>query len=265
MSPTAHDALSASIHEVDKHLEILRGRLDKSLPQLGRGCYWAGETTEGSVDLVCKRYPSERVLRERGGKVPVVPLSVDDNQTVLYWLSLRQSWVEPTNTRQNRLVYHTTSMTVFSGEERTAEKLQLFRAEWPGLRERVDGSVEFEAPGAGHPHWQFDAYQHHLRERREERQRRNELDDLLMEKGPELEDFAGLVITDPSTDRETKLITHMQRLAKIHFASSTRWAENLWNDTVSNVEAHTQSPADLGEVLNWTISTISYIRQELSR
>lgn len=125
--------------------------------------------------------------------------------------------------------------------------------------------MEFEAPGAGHPHWQFDAYQHHLRERREERQRRNELDNLLMEEQPELEDFAALVIPDPSIDREAELIAHMQRLTKIHFASSARWAENRWSDETSNVESHAQSPAHLEEILNWIVSTISYIQQEVSR
>lgn len=265
MSPTAHEALSASVPEIEKHLGLLRNRLNKILPQLGQGYYWAGELIEGGVDLECKRYPSERVLRERGGKVPVVPLSNDHNQTVLYWMSLRQSWVESANPRRNRLVYHTTGMTVFFGEERTDEKTQLFRAEWPGLRERVDGSVEFEAPGAGHPHWQFDAYQHHLRERREEKQRREELDNLLREGQPELEDFGDLIAPDTPTDKESELVAHMQRLTKIHFASSTRWAENRWNDEVSNVESHAQSPANLEEVFNWIVSTISYIRQEATR
>jgi len=133
------------------------------------------------------------------------------------------------------------------------------------LRQLNDESVVFEAPGAGHPHWRFDAYQQHLRERREEQQRRDELEAYLKEEHPEAENFTGTVFVRATSDEESELATHVQRLTRVHFASSTRWADNPWNGQVEDLQAHAHAPASLDQILNWVTSTIVYLRQEVSR
>jgi hypothetical protein len=35
-------------------------------------------------------------------------------------------------------------------------KPQIFRSEWPGIRDWSGTGPGFQSPGAGHPHWQFD-------------------------------------------------------------------------------------------------------------
>lgn len=153
----------------------------------------------------------------------------------------------------------------FFGKEGDREKVQLFRAEWPGLRPQAGGSVEFEAPGAGHPHWQFDAYQHHVRETQAAQQRLNDLGRLLSEELPEAEDFADTVIENLSFEEEAERIAHMQRLTRMHFASSTRWAEHPWDGDETNAESHAEAPTNLGEILNWITSTLLYVKYEASR
>lgn len=267
MSPLAHDILYASKSQIDRHWGLLQADISRILPNAG-GEYWLeGSLISGiSGTLLCSNYSNEKALRERGAEITVVPLlHFARSQAPRYWVNFHQSWSEPVTRRRETFLYHTTGITVFYGDQGDEDKMQLFRAEWPGLRQMRDGSVEFEAPGAGHPHWQFDAYQHHLRERRAEQQRRNELEVFLKEAQPEAEDFAELVITGPSIDKESELTTYMQKLTRVHFASSTRWADNPWKGDLSDVQAHTHAPSSLDQILNWSTSTISYIQQETSR
>jgi hypothetical protein len=266
MSATEPDVLYASKSEIRRHWRSLLAGLGSTLPKAG-GKYWIEESLTNGIsgDLFCSRYNSEKALRERGAEIPVVPLLVNRNREIRYWVSFHQRWSEPTIRRREALLYHTTGITIFCGTEFDRDKVQLFRAEWPGLRRMADGSVEFEAPGAGHPHWQFDAYQHHLRERQQQQKRRDELEILLRGEQPEVEEFAGLVFEGPSPDKETEFIRDMQRLTRVHFASSTRWADNPWDGELSDVQAHAHAPADLSQILNWSTSTISYIQQEASR
>lgn len=265
MSPTANYVLYASKAEITRHWRSLSARLSTILSKDG-GKYWIEDSSVSGIDgnLRCGNYMHEKALRERGADVPIVPLSIARTREIRYWISLYQSWREPRSSRKKSFLYHTTGITVFCGKE-YEEKIQLFRAEWPGLREMRDGSVEFEASGAGHPHWQFDAYQHHLHERQQEQYRHDALIDLLDEKEPEAKNFTDEVFTGPSSDKEYELTTHMQQLTRVHFASSTRWTENLWSGELSDVNLHAQAPASLNELINWIVSTISYIQQETSR
>lgn len=267
MNPTAHSVLRVPESQIGRHWGTLQGRLGRMLPKAG-GEYWFRRSlTNGiSVDLLCSNLINERALRERGSEVPVVPLLPPErSQSIRYWMSLHQSWSEPAARRQRSFLYRTTGITIFYGKESDTDKIQLFRAEWPGLRQLNDESVVFEAPGAGHPHWQFDAYQQHLRERRKEQQRRDELEAYLKEERPEAENFTDTVYVSTAPDEESELATHMQRLTRVHFASSTRWADTPWDGRVADLQAHAHAPANLDQILNWVTSTILYIRQEVSR
>lgn len=267
MNPTTHSVLRIPESQIGRHWGTLQTRLSRILPKAGGEYRFRQSLINGiSADLLCSNHNNEKALRERGGEIPVVPLLPPErSRAIRYWASLHQSWSEPATRREKSFLYHTTGITVFYGKENDRDKIQLFRAEWPGLRQLRDGSVEFEAPGAGHPHWQFDAYQHHLRERRKEQQRRDELEAYLKEEQPEAENFTDTVFVRSSPDEESELATHLQRLTRVHFASSTRWADNPWDGQVADLQAHAHAPTSLDQILNWITSTILYIRQEASR
>jgi hypothetical protein len=264
MRPTSYDVLYAPNAEIRKHWGLLQTGLSKVLPRVG-GKYWIQEEWMNGLigNLRCSSFPHVEAVRERGADTPIVPLFSTQSRAPKCWISLHQSWSEPVSGRSKSLTYHTTSITVFCGAVQK-EKIQLFRAEWPGLRKLHDDSVEFESPGAGHPHWQFDAYQQHLRERQEEEQRRAIWEEL-NEEQPEAKEFTDEVFKGESLDHDSELPAHMQRLTKIHFASSTRWANNPLDSEVSNVEAHAHAPSSVNEILNWSTSVIAYIQQEISR
>ncbi len=266
MSPEARFVLRASRNAVEKHWGLLLEHLHRILPAVGIK-YWIEPSALRGIsgDLLCSRYIGEKVTRELGVDVPVVPLIASRHDGIKYWLSLHQSWGEPTDPRARNFVYHTTGITVFFGSEGNKDKVQLFRAEWPGTRIRAGGEVEFEAPGAGHPHWQFDAYQHHIREAKNAQQRLDDLGNLLSEEFPGAEDFGDTVFEMRSAEEEAEWIAHMQRLTKIHFASSTRWAEDPWRGDETNTQPHAKTPADTSQILNWATSTLVYVQREISR
>lgn len=266
MSPAAHTVLRASRSAVERHWGLLLNKMHRILPKTGEKYWIEPSALRGTTgDLMCRRYAAERASRDLGVDVPIVPLIGTRNEPTRYWLSLHQSWAEPADPRSQNFVYHTTSITVFFGKEASREKMQLFRAEWPGLRIRLGGNVEFEAPGAGHPHWQFDAYQQHIRETKAEQQRLNDLEQLLNEELPEAEDFADTVIEKLSSEEESERVARMQRLTKMHFASSTRWARSPWDGDRTSTESHASAPTDLSEALNWITSTLVYIQHEIAR
>lgn len=266
MSPTSHEVLRASRTSIEKHWGLLLDQLHKILPKVCEK-YWLEPTALQGItgDLLCKRYIGEKAIRERGADVPVVPLLAIHHEPVKYWLSLHQSWSEPADPRSKKFVYHTTGVTVFFGKEGVREKVQLFRAEWPGLRPRVGGDIEFEAPGAGHPHWQFDAYQNQLRDVKAERQLLENLELLLSDQLPEVENFADVVTEGSSSEEESERLAQMQRITRMHFASSARWAEQPWYGDETNTQSHAKSPETAKEILNWITSTLVYVQYELSR
>ena len=267
MSPTAHAVLRAPRSAVERHWGLLLDKMHRILPKTGEKYWMESSALRGITgDLMCRRYAAERAFRVRGADVPIVPLIDTRNGPIRYWLSLHQSWDEPADPRSQNFVYQTTGITVFFGKEAIREKSQLFRAEWPGLRIRLGGSVEFDAPGAGHPHWQFDAYQQHILETKAEQQRLNDLGQLLRsEELPEAEDFADTVIERLSSEEEAERVARMQSLTRMHFASSTRWAMSPWNGDRTSTEPHASAPADLSETLNWITSTLVYIQHEIVR
>src|SRR5260370_23461081 len=57
----------------------------------------------------------------------------------------------------NTFIFHHVSLTVYVGYEGYSHKPQIFRSEWPGIRNWSSVEIGFQSPGAGHPHWQFDA------------------------------------------------------------------------------------------------------------
>jgi len=250
---------------VKKHWGLLQGKLNELLPKVGGKYNIEPAAPRGAVgNLTCSEFRREVAYRERGISTPVVPLLETARADVRFWLSLYQDWREDRTPRSQKLIYHTTGLTIFFGDIESADKLQLFRAEWAGVRMQSEGVFIFEAKGAGHPHWQFDVYESRASEVEDERKRLEELGRTLDEIR-EVEEFSEIIVKELSPEIVISRNVCMQRLSRIHFASSTNWAKLPWNGNRDTTQAHAQGPANISELQNWVTSTIIYITQEISR
>ena len=104
----------------------------------------------------------ERVRRHRGPDAYVAPLA-ELPRGLKAWLGLQERWeIDERNRRQ--FSFRELSLTVHFGLPGDPLKPQIFRSEWPGLRNWSGAGIGFQSPGVGHPHWQFD-FQALFRER----------------------------------------------------------------------------------------------------
>jgi hypothetical protein len=263
--PIDMSPLTANEATIKKLWGLLLSRLDSILPTVGGEYSYDMSPLEGlRVDLSCRNFPDQRALRGRGGYVPIVPLFASRGEDIDYWISIYQNWRESPRPRIRSFLYHTTSLTVFFGSATSIEKLQLFRAEWPGIRMRPDGELEFESPGAGHPHWQFDVYQSRANQVEVERQRLAELGRAL-EEIVEVEEFGEMVVEELNNDELSERDMSMERLSRMHFAQHAAWSVNPWEGNVMVTASHARCPMEIKEILNWTLSTVIYIQNELKR
>src|SRR5580700_10068968 len=127
-------------------------------------------TWTSEIGLAVVTGPSaETVNRERGGRVSVNPLLLTVDTT--YWFSWRERWDYVAGSK-SPWRFRESGITIFEGRVSAPEKIQLFRIEWPGFSSWQPGTIGWQAPGAGHPHWQFDA----LRELEERFKRQRTVD-----------------------------------------------------------------------------------------
>jgi hypothetical protein len=256
-----------------KHWGLLRGELGTILPRDGMNYHFQQSELAGVTGLLSSESLPHRIIRDRGGVTPIVPLLEEEDHTnASYWLSLYQSWRQNPNPRKEQLIYNTTSITVYFGDPTSSDKLQLFlqlfRAEWPGVRVYFAGGEEnfvFEAPGAGHPHWQFDAYQGRAIEVEAERQRLLAVSRALGQSLPEVEDFGDLAVAELSSEAEKKRLLCMGQITRIHFASNATWASTRWLGNELETKTHARGPVDTAELANWAISSLVYLQRELRR
>jgi len=255
--------------DIENHWRLLITELSAILPEDGASYTIDSSTYRGIVgDLFSNSFRSMKAIRERGQITSVVPLLHEDHADFSYWLGYHQSWRANPVPRLRQLMYNTTGITVYFGDPNNEEKVHLFRAEWPGVRAQRSGKDEifvFEAPGAGHPHWQFDAYQTRSIQVEEERQRLTDISRVLKDARLELEDFGDVVMSELVSMEEVRRHVCMQRLTGVHFASNAEWASKRWNGDAAETQSHTRGPMNTTEILNWTVSSIIYIQRELSR
>jgi hypothetical protein len=191
----------------------------------------------------------EPARRERGRLANVVPLATIRRGSLKFWLSFQEAWE---NISGNLYSFHHVSLTVYLGYEGELSKPQVFRSEWPGIRRWAGEQVGFQSPGAGHPHWQFDA----LQSTKDNDSKNKETS------------FARLVGSDsttefsPSTINEDVLIAARQvSLEKIHFASAAPW----WKNEEAGRELHMNAPENAESIFRWILASVTYIRQEIKR
>jgi hypothetical protein len=192
----------------------------------------------------------EVVERHQGRHSPVAPLTSVGRGSMMSWLGFHEVW----ESRPSKsYVFQHVSLTVHVGYQGDVVKPQIFRSEWPGVRGWTAGEIGFQAPGAGHPHWQFDAmrsvrdYNVGLREKSLARLRHES----------KAEEFSPSNLT-PDILADLQEMT----LERIHFASAAPWWL-LQHDRAYDL--HMNAPSDPEGLLRWIIACVAYIRQELKR
>lgn len=262
--------LYASPATIRTHWTLLAAELDRVLPKDGVK-YVINEVVISGIRgyLLSDAFRYQSAMRSRGGSTTIAPLLDEDHTKECYWLSLYQSWIaSPAGSGSRSFFYGTTSITVYFGSPETDDKLQLFRAEWPGIGVQRLGDFErfvFEAPGAGHPHWQFDAYQDRAEEVEKERNRLEQLSRTLNELLPQVEDFGQTIISEAAPGARFKRHKCMEQINRVHFASFADWSSQCWEGDKTRTESHARGPTSTKEILNWAVSTLVYLQSELGR
>jgi hypothetical protein len=167
------------------------------------------------------------------------------------WLGFHEVWE---NGPRNICIFHHVSLTVHVGYEGDPIKPQVFRSEWVGVRAWQAGVVGFQSPGAGHPHWQFDA----MKSVRDINEGQKSLSLARLNEKITPEEF------DPTTMTEN-ILTDFQyiRLDRIHFASAAPWW--LLPDKHESQPLHMNAPPDSNALIRWTLACVTYMRQEFLR
>ncbi len=196
---------------------------------------------------------AEMIDRERGGRVRATPLfEAADGST--YWVSWREKWNFVAGSK-DRWRFRESGVTVFHGESGASERLQLFRAEWPGFTNWRGGAFGWQAPGAGHPHWQLDAFVEIDRRAARARDIEQIVRSLTTEGDIEefgVEPFQPVVAIPPDWT-----------WTRMHFAAHARWSDIGWDGDPTRTEAHAHAPTNAAQIRQWLTASILYIRSEL--
>lgn len=219
---------------------ILNSGMDRSAreihvdPDYQAGGVWTGLRGRG-VERIDRNHGTASVAR-------LLPLPDD----LFAWLDYKEIWdLEGGRT----FVFRQAGLTVHVGEVGDPVKPQLFRLEWPGLRDWDRSGIGFQSSGAGHPHWQIDVLES-LHDQRDSTRFDPEI-------GEEIENFDTEVITPTLSDRIRALT-----FEKMHLASAAPW----WlNRSAEFGLHHLNAPANQEDLLRWLTAALVYIKQELSR
>lgn len=203
-----------------------------------------GEVTAELVGRVC-----ERVRRNRGRATFVVPFTRIGRNGLRSWLGFRERWELITGKLYR---FHHVSLTIHFGYEGDIRKPQVFRSEWPGIRPWTGDESGFQSPGAGHPHWQFDAVQSTI-----------DVDDKVVTGAlARLRDVETVADFDPQSARLDAIIAARDvPIERLHFASAAPW----WLNVQTGQPPHMNAPPDADGILCWILACTNYMRQELER
>jgi hypothetical protein len=249
MIPKYPDELKVSDQSLSKRWQLLSNELRARLALGGADIaiqpgYASDTVTAGLIGRVC-----ERVERHRGRAV-VAPLASIRAGPLKAWFGYHEVW----EARPGKIyAFHHLSVTVFLGREGELFKAQIFRSEWPGIRCWTPSDIGFQSPGAGQPHWQFDA----LKTLRD------------IDGSERAKSLARVRGDDPPAEVHGDfglriLRTNLQEAAieRIHFASAAPWWQKQQNPATA---LHMNAPPDVAALHRWALGCISYIRQEVAR
>lgn len=141
---------------------------------------------------------------------------------------------------------------MYFGFENDPVKPQIFRSEWPGIRDWAGAGPTFQSPGAGHPHWQFD-----LRAAVRGTIGQTRVSEFKEVDAEFVEDF-GVETAEPNV----LLLLQYATIERMHFASAAPWWLKVTN---GQPPLHMNAPEDVESLSRWLFSCISYLKQELAR
>jgi hypothetical protein len=117
------------------------------------------------------------------------------------------------------------------------------------LRDWDRSGVNFQSPGAGHPHWQLDLLESLAAMRGRAEFEPDGVD--------HVEDFDALVAAPTLGDRLSRLTVE-----RMHLASAAPW----WAMQPGPYGAqHLNAPVSQDELTRWFVASVAYLAQELSR
>lgn len=195
----------------------------------------------------------EIVPRNRGPRVRVAPL-LHLQHGLWSWFGYREEWDDERSSGSvRRFSFRSAGLTIHFGWKNDLFKPQMFRAEWAGWAKWASIDYSFQADGAGHPHWQFDALDSLAAEDIGERAKI--LRAMLMDDAAsEIRDFSPQLASEDVRD-----IVTIQKLSRIHFASAAAW----WK--LAPHDAHTHGPSSATDIENWIRRSLAYLNNELQR
>jgi len=235
-------------------LLVSKGALDRRWENLteviGRRLSYSRQQLQVSADYTTERVSAgligsacERVTRNRGGASFVAPISVlrDD---FCAWLGLQEVW--DVGGGQRPYAFKQLGLTVHFGSNGDPIKPQVFRSEWVGVRDWDGTGINFQSPGAGHPHWQIDVM---------ESMRIATRPVAFHPASDQVEEFR-----DEATSVDT--LVRSITIESMHFASAALW----WTLPLADgLPLHVNAPADDADLTRWLESSLAYIKQELER
>lgn len=237
--------LHATKAQLDRRWVTLGALLNSSLNRAGRTITIEAEHQGAGVWTGLRGEGVERIERNRGvaSVVPFVQLPAG----LAAWLGYQEVW--DLESGRMPFTFRQAGLTVHVGEVGDPVKPQLLRLEWSGLRDWNRSGVEFQSPGAGHPHWQVDLF--------ESLHRSREPPAFEPEVVETIEDFDEIAATPALTDRIACLA-----FERMHLASAAPW----WSDRPAEFDRHhLNAPSDEAALSRWAGAAIVYLRQELSR
>jgi len=189
--------------------------------------------------------------RNFGKTSPVVSIATLD-PNLHAWLGYYEEWVK----RGRSFEFRSVGLTVFAGAPFSLAKSQVFRAEWPGISDWAGGRVGFQAEGAAHPHWQFDALETWTlnRQRLERDANARLLAQSIEGEEPTPKDFT-------AQENSAARVLEQLNIQRIHFASAARW----WEKPVAGDTVFCHAPASEQHLRSWVLGCLEYVVSELDR
>lgn len=251
-------ALDETLARVRQHWGTLAGELRAAAPR-ARDLRFDPIPASGAIAALLRSSDSVRAVRHRGGDVPAVPLVFDRAGAPRFSFGCAEEWEERPGPRPLR--FRAANLTFFMHSDDGPGPIQIFRAEWPGIREWTRGVTGPQSPGAGHPHWQFDALAHYMSEDQRRTRVQKALALLSSTSSDEPEDFAPSAV-----DTATSLLAEEvvdTRWTAMHFAAGARWPQRPWSGSTDARDVHVWVPAGLRDIRAWVCSVVLYSREEL--
>ena len=131
-----------------------------------------------------------------------------------------------------------------------------FRLEWAARWDDGSGTLVFPGHGAGHPHWQIDLDKIHAD--------RGVAREISIDLTPEM---SALEIDLLAPERErlayTEWSPHVRWFHKLHLPARAMWHESPCT-MPHQTESHQHEPLTIGQIDDWVLSAIRYLRHEFS-